>query len=136
LSRESEADVIRQKLVAVWGSVSPVSWDAFNGSAYDRQAGVAFIRPRMEDGEDQTVSVGGPSARHRRFSSLVIEIFRPAGGGQETGLQWCDTLIAAFFRYASGGVHFWIRGSKFESGQDGKFFKWFVILPYYVEENA
>jgi hypothetical protein len=133
---EAEGDVIRAKLVAAWGATSPVSWDGLmNGAEYRRDEGVSFIRPRIEDGEEQTVAVGGPSRRHRRFSSLIIEIFRPAGSGSETALQWCDSLISAFYGYASGGVNFWLRGSKFDSGQDGKFAKWTVLLPYYVEET-
>jgi hypothetical protein len=137
MSAESEMDIVRTKLYNVWGGatpLSPISWDGLGGSPYERQAGVGFIRPRIEDGAAETAGIGGPLVRYRKFSTLVIEVYRPAGEGQETGLQWCDTLIEGFHRYESGNVHFDARPSKFDNGQDGKFFRWSVFATYRVEE--
>lgn len=133
MSYETERDVIRQRFNSGWAATTAVDWSGFNGSSYDRSSGTEFVRPRCEDGEAQWVGIGGQYKRARKFGTLVVEVFQPAGTGEERGVQLCDSLIAIFTPYSSSGVSFMGRGFAQDVGSDGNFHKWIVFLPYYFE---
>jgi len=136
VSFETERDVIRQRLASSWGSTTAIAWDGFNLGTYAVQEGVPFIRPRIEDGESEFVAVASPTRRFRHYATLLVEVYRPTGEGDEAGNQNCDALIAAFAGYSSGGVSFMRRGTPMGPSPDGKFARWTVLLPYYREESA
>jgi hypothetical protein len=135
VSLETERDVIRQRLVAQWPTTA-ISWDGMNGAAYERQKGVAFIRPRVEAGDAEWVSISGATRKQRNYSTVVIEVYVPSASGSETAAQYCDALIAVFNAYSSGGVVFDRRAFAREIGPDVEHYKWMVFIPYYREEVA
>lgn len=136
MSLEVERDVIRQRIVAQWGSTTAIAWDGFNGAPYAETEGVAFIRPRVDSGESDFVAISAPTRRFRHYATLIVELYRPASEGDETGNQQADLLLAAFSGYSSGVVHFERRGTPVGPSVDGKFARWTVLLPYYREESA
>lgn len=136
MSFTSERTVIRERLASEWGSATDIAWDGFNLGTYTVKEGVPFIRPRIEDGESEFVSVAAPTRRFRHYATLLIEVYRPTGEGDASGNAACDALIAAFAGFSSGGVTFMRRGTPMGPSVDGKFARWTVLLPYQREESA
>lgn len=132
----SERAVIRSRLSSSWGTITAIAWDGFNGPAYTRVDGTEFIRPRIEDGESEWVSVAWPTMLERKVATLIIEVYCPAGSGDSRGNQLCDVLIRLFSPYTSGSVRFDKRGFVVDAGTDGTFHRWHVMLPYYYESQA
>lgn len=135
MSLEVERDVIRQRLAAQWSTTS-IAWDAMNGAPFARQAGVAFVRPRVEVGGGTWVSISGALRKRRVRSVLILEVYVPANTGNELAAQYCDALVSVFSAYSSGEVVFEDTPFAREVGQDAEHYKWMVFAPYYREEAA
>lgn len=133
MGMETERDVIRQRLNTNWGSTTEISWEGFNLGPYTQKEGVEYIRPHIEDGISEWVSIAASVQKERKYGTLIIEVFTPIGTGDERGNRLCDLLIEDFSPYTSGGVRFDRRGFARDSGTDGLFHTWQVFLPYYRE---
>lgn len=135
MSRASERDAIRSKLVTVLGAVS-ISWDAFNGEAFTPTEGTAYYRPRIEEGEAEWAAVGGVTRKARSVATLIVEIFRPVGEGDDAGTAAADAVVSGFKDYQTAGISFMWRGRITDAGTNGLFHKWMVHLTYYNEETV
>lgn len=135
MSRVTERDAIRSKLSTVLGAVE-IAWDAFNGATYTPTIGTGYYRPRIDDGTADYVAVGGVTRKARNVATLIVEVYRPAQEGDDTGNAACDALIAGFKDYQTAGISFMWRGSARDVGGDESWHKWLVLLPYYNEETV
>lgn len=135
MSRATERDAIRSKIATVLSGAS-ISWDAFNGETFTRTEGTAYYRPRIEDGSSDYVAIGGTTRRARSVATLILEVYRPAGEGDDTGNAACDSIIAGFKDYQTAGISFMWRGRAIDAGSDAAWHKWLVLLPYYNEETV
>jgi hypothetical protein len=135
LSRVTERDAIRARLVTVLGAV-PIAWDAFNGDAYQPTIGTAYFRPRIEDGEAFYSSIGGANRPKRNIGTLIVEVYRPAGEGEDAGNAACDALLAGFKDYQTAGISFMWAGMVKDAGGDAAWHKWLVFLTYQNTETV
>jgi hypothetical protein len=134
MTYQSEANTIRARL-ATWGGSATVVWDGFNSPLAEPPANASWIRPVILDAGAERIAFRGDGASRSRHQGLLkIQVFVPAGAGDDVGPALCDSLISHFDRWSSGGVIFRRRGEAERIGSDlglRPFYQWAVTLPFH-----
>jgi hypothetical protein len=128
--------VIRTRLnTGSWTTV-PIQWDGFNLNEGTPVPSAAYFRPRIDEGEDLDVGVGGNPRRRRWVCTLVVDYSAPVGIGDATASDDLDDLLDRFDRFELSGVVFHRPGYVKDMQSDGVRHLWRAFLPFYYERTV
>lgn len=86
-------DAVMARILAGW-SATEIHWPV---TRYTPKPATAFIQPRLIFASAEQVTMGA-SSLNRIDGDLHINVFAPAGAGEDEALTYCDSLRALFPR--------------------------------------
>lgn len=128
--------VIRTRLETGGWTAVPIEWDGFNQAPSEPVPSRAYFRPRIDEGEDEDVGVGGTARRRRWPCTLVVDYSAPTASGDTGAMGALQALLDRFDRYEDSGVVFHRPGFVKDLQSDGSRHLWRAFLPFYYERTV
>lgn len=136
MSIDSMRDIIRARLnTGSWTTV-PIVWDGFNLASPEPLPSAAYFRPRLDEGADEDVGIGGTIRRRRWPCTLVVDYSAPVAIGDSQAATDLQALLDRFDRYEDSGVVFHRPGYVRDMQSDGVRHLWRAFLPFYYERTT